>query len=58
MIRSRSDCCCPMTKSEKDDEHVFLKKKKKKKSSSFHHVCISERAVRLSFQPSGRWVFR
>lgn len=27
MIRSRSDCCCPMTKSEKDDEHVFLKKK-------------------------------
>lgn len=54
MIRSRSDCCCPMTKSEKDDEHVFLKKK----SSSFHHVCISERAVRLSFQPSGRWVFR
>lgn len=54
MIRSRSDCCCPMTKSEEDDEHVFLKKK----TSSFHHVCISERAVRLSFQPSGRWVFR
>lgn len=37
MIKSRSDCCFPMTKSEKDDEHVFQEK-------FFISSCLHKRA--------------